>query len=152
MYIKKAKCPHCEAKYKDNRGLAAHVRFKHPEDGWKSKPMTPAGALRPKRKWPLKKAKQCPHCKKSYKNIGMLRKHMDKAHPGATEGNLSRQAKPVNGEPKSHLALAIAEIQDELQKITQREDDLRDALDALILAQETIKDQRAMGRSRDGKD
>ncbi len=197
MSLKQVKCPHCDRAYKNKAGLASHVYFKHPGLGVgeapRPKPMTPADAperqapapkLKAKRKWPLKKAKPCPHCAYTYKNWNALEAHVLTAHGlyfdrtsvAPNKGSktltcelcgknfkfhswLGKHTKKAHPEwhtrpdqtksattSKSHLELAISEIQDEIQQIDDRQNLLYNALDGLLAARSVIN-----SRSRDAK-
>lgn len=165
------KCPHCGMKFKDNRGLSGHIRYKHKGESYT---VTPAA---PKKVWPKKKPKPCPHCDKTYKNLGALENHILTAHGGEsdpvtnvirpkieilplkcpncskhfkshlwldrhvstqhspTPGN-SHRASPPSG--KSHLDLAIEEIEANISSLETQIDKLRDGLDILMAAREDI--------------
>ncbi len=188
MSLKQVKCPHCDRAYKNKAGLASHVYFKHPGLGVgeapRPKPMTPADAPerqapapKLKAKWPLKKAKPCPHCAYTYKNWKALETHVLTAHglhfdragvapnKGSKAltcelcgknfkfhswlGKHTKKAHPewhTRSDQKSHLELAISEIQDEIQQIDDRQNLLYNALDGLLAARSVIN-----SRSRDAK-
>lgn len=126
---KKVQCPYCQKKCLDNRGLSGHIRYLH-----KDRHKQPASYTPPPNPKPTKVSHACATCGKKFKSKIWLDRHMFRVH----DADASKLAQGT-ASAKSHLDLAIEEINAQLNELTSRGESLRDTLDVLLGAQDTIK-------------
>ncbi len=146
----KRECPVCHQKF-DVRGLSGHIRFTHSGIARAAAGIKLKTKRKPivARRWPVKKAKPCPACPKTYKNLSHLIAHMEEAH-GVVDYDPSSAVQqrrfPMTPAPeetnstpgKSHLQLQIEETEAKVVDLEAQAARLRDVLDILIGAQHDI--------------